>query len=169
MSTVRRQQLEEIIECLGSPLRTEMYHVLGSEALSAELRGMLAARVHQDSGELVQRYLLFMDPGRHRSGARGSSSHPLPLRRFHPFPARRLSALRMPQHHLSRRHQWFPTCASGGLVACNVVREVCTWCSTSVRGAVESHSDYNATGHRSRAQSYRPTKLTRDKRPLPEF
>ena len=75
MSTVRRQQLEEIIECLGSPLRTEMYHVLGSEALSAELRGMLAARVHQDSGELVQRYLLFMDPGRRRSGARGSSSH----------------------------------------------------------------------------------------------
>ena len=36
---------------------------------------MLAVRIHQDSGELVQRYLLFMDPGRHRSGARGFSSH----------------------------------------------------------------------------------------------
>ena len=113
MSTVRRQQLDEIIECLGSHLRTEMYHVLGSEALSAELRRMLAVRIHQDSGELVQRYLLSMDPGRHRSDPavmcgirhRRSHHHPLPLRRFRPFPVRRRFAARMPQHHLSRHGQ----------------------------------------------------------------
>ena len=51
-----REQFEEIIERLGNHLRTQMYHSLGSERLSAELRGMLAIRIHQDSGELVQRY-----------------------------------------------------------------------------------------------------------------
>ena len=132
MSTVRRQQLEEIIECLGSHLRTEMYHVLGSEALSAELRGMLAVRIHQDSGELVQRYLLFMDPGRHRDPAVmcGIRHH----RRHHRPSPSAVSTRFQPVFLLSRRQQLVPNMClprsrrsqrrPGGLY---LVFHQCTW------------------------------------------
>ena len=64
---------------------------------------LISARGYPDSNfRLVQT----SDPAvmcgiRHRR----SHHHPLPLRRFRPFPVRRRFAARMPQHHLSRHGQ----------------------------------------------------------------
>ena len=51
------ESCSDILECLGSNLRMQLYHILSSESRCSELRRLLAIRIHQDSGEIVQRYL----------------------------------------------------------------------------------------------------------------
>ena len=51
------ESCSDILECLGSNLRMQLCHILSSESRCSELRRLLATRIHEDSGEIVQRYL----------------------------------------------------------------------------------------------------------------
>ena len=45
----------DIMDCLNHNLRMELYHILGDDSYSAELRS-LAVRIHRDSRDLVQQH-----------------------------------------------------------------------------------------------------------------
>ena len=48
-----REHYGDIVDCLNHNLRMELYHILGDDSYSAELRSILAVRIHQDSRDLI--------------------------------------------------------------------------------------------------------------------